>query len=180
MWGWTFITAKYLNDLYTKTVSSATCSVGWADGAVAPHCEWNNSKAQKLTAPNRWKSPLPSPRSPLFFVLLCHFVLLICLFSVSIRSAPQRPRHNMWRRQRMRGTDGMGRDPPGVLQGARSSGMPGMAQGSQRHEPPTLNKRLAVVPGLDPPSRLKIRQTGESLINYTRPFYKNIFDRSVW
>ncbi|KAK9520625.1 hypothetical protein VZT92_020497 [Zoarces viviparus] len=62
----------------------------------------------------------------------------------------ERPRHNMtaatdeW--------DSMGQDPPGVLQGACSSGMPGMAQGSQRHEPPTLNKRLAVVPGLDPVS----------------------------
>lgn len=40
-----------------------------------------------------------------------------------------------------------GWDPPGVLQGA--SGMPEMAQGSQWHEPLTLNKRLAVVPGLD-------------------------------
>lgn len=43
-----------------------------------------------------------------------------------------------------------GWDPPGVLQGARSSGMPGMAQGSRWHESLTLNKRLAVVPGLDP------------------------------
>ena len=48
--------------------------------------------------------------------------------------------------------DSMGQDPPGVLQGACSSKMPGMAQRSQRHEPPTLNKRLAVVPGLDPVS----------------------------
>lgn len=45
-----------------------------------------------------------------------------------------------------------GSDPPGVLQGASSSRMPGMAQGSQWHEPLTLNKRLAVVPGLDPVS----------------------------
>lgn len=43
-----------------------------------------------------------------------------------------------------------GWDPPGVLQGA--SGMPEMAQGSRWHEPLTLNKRLAVVPGLDPGS----------------------------
>lgn len=43
-----------------------------------------------------------------------------------------------------------GWDPPGVLQGVRSSGMPGMAQGSRWHESLTLNKRLAVVPGLDP------------------------------
>lgn len=48
--------------------------------------------------------------------------------------------------------DSMGPDPPGVLQGACSSWMPGMARGSQWHEPPTLNKSLAVVPGLDPVS----------------------------
>lgn len=42
--------------------------------------------------------------------------------------------------------------PPGMLQGASSSRMPGMAQGSQWHEAPTLNKRLAVVPSLDPVS----------------------------
>lgn len=46
----------------------------------------------------------------------------------------------------------VGWDPPGVLQGSRSSRMPGMAQGSQWHESLTLNKRLAVVPGLDPVS----------------------------
>lgn len=48
--------------------------------------------------------------------------------------------------------DSMGQDPPGVLQGACSSQMPGMVQQSQWHEPLTLNKRLAVVLGLDPVS----------------------------
>ncbi|KAK1900041.1 UDP-N-acetylmuramoylalanine--D-glutamate ligase, partial [Dissostichus eleginoides] len=36
----------------------------------------------------------------------------------------------------------MGQDPPGVLQGAFWSGMPGMAQGSQRHEPRHLTSAL--------------------------------------
>lgn len=57
----------------------------------------------------------------------------------------------IWRRQWMRGTS-LGQDPPGMLQAAWLSRMPGMAQGSQWHEPPTLNKRLAVVPSLDPVS----------------------------
>lgn len=61
----------------------------------------------------------------------------------------------------MRGAAGW--DPPGVLQGA--SGMPGMAEGSQWHEPLTLNKRLAVVPGLDPGSGTAARLSG--LIDFT-------------
>lgn len=96
---------------------------------------------------------------PALFVCLSPFVLLICLFLVSIQSrarwaqSAEKPRHNMAVSIDERGS--MGQDPPppsGVLQGAYSSRMPGMAQGSQRHEPPTLNKRLAVVPGLDPVS----------------------------
>lgn len=124
-----------------------------AKGAGLSAGEWNHSKAQELTVADRWKSQSVPGRS------LCPpspFVLLICLFLVSIQSRPswvwsvERPRHNM-----MAVTDewaSMLQDPPGVLQGACSSRMPGMAQGSQRHEPPTLNKRLAVVPGLDPVS----------------------------
>lgn len=60
----------------------------------------------------------------------------------------ERARHNTT--AAMDESDSVGQDPPGVLQGARWSRMPGMALGSQWHEPPTLNKRLAVVPGLDP------------------------------
>lgn len=102
-----------------------------------------------------------------FLCPLSPFVLLICLFLVSIQSrvswarSVERPRHNMMATTDERDT--MGQDPPGVLQGACSSRMPGMAQGSQWHEPPTLNKRLAVVPGLDPVSSWDTygAQTGE-------------------
>lgn len=70
--------------------------------------------------------------------------------------------------------------PPGVLQGARSSRMPGMAQGSRWHESLTLNKRLAVVPGLDP-SLLKAETAARlrEVIDYTLSCRKNIANEKV-
>lgn len=117
--------------------------------------EWNHSKAQRLTAPNRWIS-LSVPCSLLslstFPLLFCWFVYFWFLYNqepLELGSV-ERPRHNMMAAMDER--DSRGQDLPGVLQGACSSRMPEMAQRSQRHEPPTLNKRLAVVPGLDPVS----------------------------
>lgn len=60
-------------------------------------------------------------------------------------------RHNMVVVMDERGVGG-GDPQECCLRGVHCSRMPVMAQWSQRHEPPTLNKHLPVVPSLDPVS----------------------------
>lgn len=134
-------------DLMIKTCSQTLTS---RVTDTATQGMWLSVVSSKADSSEQMEQPVCATRPALFVhlpLLFCWFVYFWFLYNQEPLERKVRRDPDIIRRwQRTRGT-AWDRTPR-----ACSSRMPGMAQGSQWHEPPTLNKRLAVVCGPDPVS----------------------------
>lgn len=119
--------------------------------------EWNHSKAQRLTAPNRWRSP-SVPCSPVslstFPLLFCWFVYFWFLYNQEpLELRGWRGLDIIWRRQRMRGT-AWDRTPQACCRGPAKAGCQEWLRGPSGTSLRHLTSALQLSPALTL-SRLK-------------------------
>lgn len=142
--------------LHVQSVFSWQCC-SHTQGVWLSVGEWNPSKAQRLTAPNRWKSPsIPCSLRSLstFPLLFCWFVYFWFLYNQEpLELRVSRDLDIIWRRQWMRGT-AWDRTPQACCRGPARAGCQEWLRGPSGTSLRHLTSALQLSPALTL-SRLK-------------------------